>query len=91
MRIIRLNRIDPMQDSPKVGFNVKKTYLCNACTFIMKTMSWIYFERVISSGESFSSLRKEEDDAKTQFDSSVLTEFTTDRMTFDGVTYRRVD
>lgn len=47
----------------------------------------IYLE-ISVLGTPWSSLVSE-DDSETRFVSSLLVEFTTDRMTFDGVTYRR--
>lgn len=48
----------------------------------------IYLERSASSGTPWSS-SVNEDESETRFVSFLLVEFTTDRMTFDGVTYRR--
>ena len=50
----------------------------------------IYFEKTFSSGSSWSSSMKE-DESETHYVSSALVEFSTDSMTFDGVTYRRIE
>lgn len=50
----------------------------------------IYLETASSSGDPWSSTQKE-GDTGTRFVSSLLVEFSSDRMTFDGITYRKVE
>jgi len=50
----------------------------------------IYLEQASSSGNPWSSSQKE-DDTGTRYVSSLLVEFSSNRMTFDGITYRKVE
>lgn len=50
----------------------------------------IYLERVIPSGNSWTSSISA-DDSKTKYSSSALVELSADRMTFDGITYKRTN
>lgn len=50
--------------------------------------SRIYLEKSASSGDPWSSSMSE-NTSETRFVSSLLVEFSADKMTFDGVTYRR--
>lgn len=50
----------------------------------------IYLERVVPSGNPWTSSIGE-DDSKTKYSSSALVELSADRMTFDGITYKRTN